>query len=86
MAVEAGIYEHLWRPDEIGITKAAQLIAPLRDGLERLMTDPERYKKLNPSNGWGDYEGLVAFVADYRAASFAWRSRRRYWTWWPRSS
>ena len=28
MAKEAGIYQHLWRPDEIGITKAAELILP----------------------------------------------------------
>ena len=27
MAMEAGIYECLWRPDEHGITKAAQIIA-----------------------------------------------------------
>lgn len=36
MAEEAGIYKHLWRPEEIGITKADQLIAPLREGLARL--------------------------------------------------
>ena len=29
MADEAGIYECLWRPEEIGITKAGQLIEPL---------------------------------------------------------
>ena len=28
MAREAGIYEACWRPEEIGITKAAQLIEP----------------------------------------------------------
>ena len=30
MAKEADIYQHLWRPDEIGITKAAELIPPIR--------------------------------------------------------
>lgn len=65
MAVEAGIYQHLWRPDEIGITKAKDLIGPLRDGLERLRAEPERFKLLNPSNGWGSYDGLVRFVAFY---------------------
>ena len=68
MAGEAGIYEVLWRPDEIGITKAAQLIEPLKDGLANLESDPERFKKLNPSNGWGSYEGLVSFVRDYLRA------------------
>lgn len=65
MASEAGIYQHLWRPDEIEITKANQLIEPLKAGLELLKSDPERFKKFTPSNGWGDYENLVNFVEDY---------------------
>lgn len=65
MAEAAGIYKHLWRPEEIGITKAGDLIAPLTDGLARLVADPEKFKKLNPSNGWGSYEGLCDFVSEY---------------------
>lgn len=65
MAREAGIYMHLWRPDEIGITKASELIEPLRAGLALLRAEPERFKRFNPPNGWGDYEGLVGFVANY---------------------
>jgi hypothetical protein len=68
MAEAAGIYNHLWRPDEIGITNAEQLIAPLRDGLEKLRSDPSRFSKFNPENGWGSYDGLIDFVADYLAA------------------
>ena len=68
MATEAGIYQHLWRPDEIGIKKANELVGPLKDGLELLKSDPERFRAFNPSNGWGDYEGLVGFVEDYSAA------------------
>jgi hypothetical protein len=68
MAREAGIYDHLWRPDEIGITKAAQLIEPLSTGLQRLHADPAGFAKYNPANGWGDYEGLCAFVGAYLSA------------------
>jgi hypothetical protein len=68
MADAAGIYKHLWRPDEIGITKAKDLIAPLAAGLLLLKAEPDRFKGYNPSNGWGDYGGLVAFVADYLQA------------------
>lgn len=68
MAGEAGIYEHLWRPDEIGITKAGELIEPLKVGLALLKSDPERFKAFNPKNGWGTYDGLVGFVVDYLAA------------------
>ena len=68
MADAAGIYKHLWRPDEIGITKAEQLIQPLTDGLKRLRENPEYYKTFNPENGWGDYDGLVQFVGTYLLA------------------
>lgn len=68
MAGEAEIYEHLWRPDEIGITKAGELIEPLKAGLALLKSDPTRFKAFNPKNGWGTYEGLVGFVEDYLAA------------------
>ena len=68
MADEAGIYKHLWRPEEIEITKAAQLIEPLREGLSLLLSDPERFKKFDPENKWGDYDGLVNFVREYLAA------------------
>jgi hypothetical protein len=68
MAGEAGIYEALWRPEEIGVTKAEQLIPLLRDGLALLKGDPARFKAFNPSNGWGNYDGLARFVADYLVA------------------
>lgn len=65
MADKAGIYEYLWRPDEINVTKAAQLIQPLAKGLSDLEASPEKFKAYNPENGWGDYEGLVRFVRNY---------------------
>jgi hypothetical protein len=65
MADEAGIFQELWEPDKIRITKASHLIAPLASGLARLISDPDRFKKLNPSNGWGNYDCLVSFVRDY---------------------
>lgn len=68
MADAAGIYKALWRPEELGITKAQQLIEPLRDGLALLKSDPATFKLFNPKNGWGDYDGLVDFVADYLRA------------------
>lgn len=71
MADEAGIYKHLWRPDEIGITKASQLIEPLTTGLALLRSDPARFKAFNPANGWGDYDGLVSFVVEYLSACIA---------------
>lgn len=68
MAEAAGLYNVLWRPDEMGITTASQLIEPLRKGLAELVNNPEKYKKFNPKNGWGDYEGMVEFVRKYLQA------------------
>jgi hypothetical protein len=68
MADKAGIYKHLWRPDEIGVERAEQLIEPLETGLALLKSDPERFKRFNPKNGWGTYEGLISFVQDYLEA------------------
>jgi hypothetical protein len=68
MADAAGIYQHLWRPDEIGVTRASELITPLREGLAMLEGDPTHFKLLNAPNGWGLHEHLVSFVRDYLAA------------------
>jgi hypothetical protein len=71
MATEARICDALWRPEEVGITKAAQLIEPLRAGLADLKARPDYFQKFNPPNGWGDYAGLVRFVENYLAAAEA---------------
>lgn len=68
MAREAGIYMHLWRPEEIGITTAGQLIEPLERGLELLKSDPARFEKLDSPNGWGRYKHFVPFVEKYLEA------------------
>lgn len=62
MAEAAGIYKCLWRPDEHRMLKAADIIQPLKDGLALLRSDAERFKKYEPDNGWGSYDGLVRFA------------------------
>jgi hypothetical protein len=68
MASEAGIYEHLWRPEELGITTAVDLIEPLRAGLALLRSDEPRFRRFDAANGWGRYENFVEFVAKYLEA------------------
>lgn len=65
MAEAAGVYEACWRPEELNITQAGHLVPILKLGLHRLKKNPEKYKKLNPKNGWGTYEILVKFVEEY---------------------
>jgi hypothetical protein len=68
MAYEAKIYDCLWNPGEMGITKAGQLIGPLTAGLALLEGEPARFRELNPENKWGSYEGFVEFVRAYLEA------------------
>ncbi len=68
MADKAGIYLHLWRPEELGIEKASELIEPIREGLRKLKADPSYFKQFNASNGWGLYQHFVPFVEDYLRA------------------
>ena len=62
MADAAGIYEALWRPEEIGAVKARDIVERLRAGLALLKGDPERFEAFNAPNGWGLYKHFVPFV------------------------
>ena len=63
------LYAVLWRPDEQEGLKFAKDIAELLDeGWNILLSDPEHFKKFNPENGWGSYDGLCNFVYKYRNA------------------
>jgi hypothetical protein len=68
MAEEAGIYQYLWYPEKLDITRAQKLIEPLKKGLELLKSDKKRFEAFNPSNGWGNYGHLVLFVEKYLRA------------------
>lgn len=68
MAGEAGIYKHVWRPEEIGITKASQLIEPLRTAVALMKADPPRFEKHNATNGWGLYKNFLPWLERYLAA------------------
>lgn len=68
MADAAGIYQDLWRPEEIGITKAGQLIEPLKKGLAEMKSDPDKFRALEPENKWGTYDRFIPWIEKYLAA------------------
>jgi hypothetical protein len=68
MAVEAGIYKCLWRPDENGITHARQIIEPLEAGVILMATQKARFSEFNSQNGWGLWENFLPWCADYLQA------------------
>lgn len=81
MAEACGLYDAMWRPYRlIGISdeeaykddtekklniRAYEIIDKLEKGLEELKKYPESFKKLNPDNNWGSYEGLVRVASEY---------------------
>ncbi len=68
MADAAGLYEPLWRPDEIGATHARMLVERLESGLQTLTSDRDKFAALNPENGWGNYDQLVEFALSFLEA------------------
>jgi hypothetical protein len=68
MADAAGVYQALWRPEELGITTARELIPILERGLDCLTSNKPAMQKHEPSNGWGSYQGLLKFVESYLEA------------------
>jgi hypothetical protein len=62
------LYQILWRPDEHGLKFARDISDLLDEGWNILLSDPEKYKKYDPPNGWGSYDGLCNFVYRYRNA------------------
>lgn len=68
IADAVGCYKACWRPDEVGITKASQLIEPLEAALTLLVNNPGDYKHLEPDNGWGSVAQFTEFVREYLAA------------------
>lgn len=65
---ELSLYDVLWHPDKHGFKYARDLEDLLDIGWNILLSDPEKFKKYNPENGWGTYEGLCDFVYHYRNA------------------
>ena len=62
MADKAGIYEALWRPEEIKAKKAKDIVERLEKGLKKLKAKPKYFEKFDSPNGWGIYDNFVPFV------------------------
>ena len=64
MAEEAGLYDALWHPENIGAVYARDIIQALEDGHDLLLFDEDRFTKYDAPNGWGTYEHFVPFVKE----------------------
>lgn len=70
MASAVRLYEYLWRPHEINITHARQLIKPLQNGLNTLLANKPSLEVFNDKGGWGTHEQLCDFVYNYLKACY----------------
>ncbi len=68
MAREAGVYECLWYPEDNEYLTADNVIIALERGLDRLRTNPEKFKEFDAPNGWGTYKHFLPFVEEVLAA------------------
>ncbi len=55
----AGVYDALYNSEGEPCRK---IEAILRVGINDMLNRPNEYKALNPSNGWGNYEGALAYL------------------------
>ena len=59
MWAKAGCYDALYNSNG---KLAREIIGDLRKAIIAMEEDPKAYKALNPKNGWGDYEGALAWL------------------------
>lgn len=44
---------------------AKDAIHMLKEGVAEMRDNPDEFKKLNPINGWGDYEGALDYLRNF---------------------
>ena len=65
MAVEAGVYQPVWYPEDNGIKKASQLIDRLRAGVNRMESRQKHFRQWNGRNDWETSDRFRQFLTEY---------------------
>jgi hypothetical protein len=79
MAEACGLYSLMWEAEG---KEVKDLVLPLKQAIKELKNNPEKYKKYNPKNGWGDYEGLLKVAMEFYKECFRNRNKNvTIWTW-----
>ena len=65
--MRVSLYDLMWHPDEmLGIeTPTKEYLEDLEKCYHYLISDPGYFKRFNPDNGWGSYEGLRAKTKEF---------------------
>lgn len=62
---KAGAYEALYKSQG---KKASEIIPILSEAINNMIHNKQDYEKLNPKNGWGDYDGALRILFEIRTA------------------
>jgi hypothetical protein len=68
MADSIDLYEPMWHPERLGITKASELIEPLEKALVRMAPNLHDLREHEPDNGWGTADDLLRVTSQYLEA------------------
>ena len=68
MAEAAGLYLPLWRPEELGVKSAGDLIPYLVKGIRIMKKNKEGLLKYSPKNNWGSFDDLLDVASTYLTA------------------
>ena len=61
MWIEAGCFDALYNSEG---KHAKDVVNELTSGYKKMSLAPNIYKKLNPSNGWGDYDTALVWLKE----------------------
>ena len=53
---------------EFNGASCASAAGPLRNIYETLRANPEKYRAMNPENGWGDYDTFLQYIGEFVVA------------------
>ena len=62
------LYYACWRPDEIGVKTAGELLPLLVQGLHYMIDHRSKLMQYESPNGWGTYNGFMKFLLNYKQA------------------
>lgn len=62
---EAGCYEALYKSEG---DRAKDHLEAVQKAITAMLGDPQKYKAMEPDNGWGDYRGAVEWLQEVRDA------------------
>lgn len=73
MVRDAGVPDWLQWDDGIS---SPDLVAKLATAIAGLEAEPDRFRAMNPSNGWGDYDSLLETLKEIHAQAVKFPSAR----------